>query len=283
MIRIIAHTDDGVIAFEPRKDLKRIGVFGVVKLDYDQSWLQDDGTTVTKKSRPSRNGVENRIRGLPATARFMVTASNGGIVSLHQDLQLWMHDLCRQRIPSTPEAEAKMSWRSLTTGSGMSARFFTDFAGSETHADYVNGNNLNKEPMKGKPLVTGGTILKIIGGRRVGGTDCHVVEAINPTGNYRQYNPRDHWWLFFFPTISARVQVKDASGKFLYFLEYISEPFPQYKNKTVMPVLALAGQSENYIPKGRVRILAENEPLPSPYLNSSVPGSETFFYPNPYA
>lgn len=282
MNRIIAHTEDGDIAFEPRQAPKRIGVFGVVKLDYDQVWLQDDGSTVTKKSRPSRNGVENRIRGLPATARFMVANPKTDTVSLHQDLQLWMHDLCRRRIPSTPEAQAKMSWRSLTSGSGMSARFFTDFAGSETHADYVNGNNLDKEPMKGKPLVTGGTILKIIGARKVGGTNCHVVEAINPTGNYRQYNPRDHWWLFFYPTVSAREQVKDANGKLLYFIEYISEPFPQYKNNTVMPVLAMAGQNENYIPKGRVRILAENEALPSPYLNSSVPGSETFFYPSPY-
>ncbi|MDP1715131.1 MAG: hypothetical protein Q8L41_10345 [Anaerolineales bacterium] len=282
MIRIIAHTEDGDIAFEPRQTPKRIGLFGVVKQDYDQAWIQDDGSIITEKSRPSRNNADDSIRGLPATARFIVANSIRDNISLHQDLQLWMHGLCRQRIPGTSEAEAKKSWGSLTSGSGMSARFYTDFAGSDTHADYVNGNNLDKEPMKGKPLVTGGTILKIIGERRVAGTNCHVVEAINPTGNYRQYNPRDHWWLFFYPTVSAREQVRDAESKLLYFLEYISEPFPQYKNKTVMPVFAMAGENENYIPKSRVKILGEYDALPSPFVNSTVTGSETYFYTNPY-
>ncbi len=283
MNRIIAHTEGGDIAFEPRQIPKRIGLFGVVKLDYDQAWIQDDGSIITGKSRPSRNNADDGIRGLPATARFMVENSKRDNISLHQDLQLWMHDLCRQRIPGTSEAEAQKSWGSLTSGSGMSARFFTDFAGSDTHADYVNGNNLDKEPMKGKPLVTGGAILKIIGERRVAGTNCYVVEAINPTGNYRQYNPRDHWWLFFYPTVSAREQVRDAEGNLLYFIEYISEPFPQYKNKTVMPVFATAGENENYIPKGRVKILGEYDALPSPFVNSAVPGSETYYYANPYS
>lgn len=259
------------------------GIFGVVNLDYDQVWIDDSGKSVTGLSRCTRNGVGGvTINGLPATARFMVAGGMPDTIDLHADLQLWWHGLCRARIPGTSDDEAKKSWRSLTSGSGMQARFMTDYAGTDTHADYVNGANLDKGPAKAKPLVTGGAILKIIGERRVGGTDCYVVETIDPTGNYRQYNPREHWWLFFYPSISLRKPMWDAKGNFTKFLEYLSVPFPQYKNLAVVPVFGMAGRAENYQPKNRMRIIDIAQPLPSPYLNSTAPGYETRFYANPY-
>jgi len=287
-MKITAHTDAGDIAFALKQTPPvPAGKFGVVNLDYDQSWLMDSGKWagqwVTHISRPTRNGTMGVvINGAPATARFMVAGGMQDTIDLHHDLQLWWHKLCWDRIPSTPELEAQMAWRSLTSGSGMQARFMTDYAGTDSMADYVSGRNLDKGPAKAKPLVCGGAILKIIGERRVGGTDCYVVEAIDPIGNFQQYNPYDHWWLFFYPTISRREPTWDAKGNLTGFLEYLSIPFPQYKDKVVVPVFGADGQAENYQPKSRMRIIDISQGLPSPYRNSTVPGYETLFYPNPY-
>lgn len=235
----------------------RVGKFGVVILDYDRVRKRDDGKVVTHKSRPSFNGSPIRTKSLPATARFIVSGSDE-YVTLHKDLQLWMHSLSWNRAPSMSEVEAKDSWRSLT----WDGRMITDYAGSSTHADYVNGTHLDREPMKLKPMVTGGSIVKIIGERRVKGVDCYIVEAINPTGNYRQYNPTDHWWLFFFPTSSVRDRVITRESA---EIENISNPFPQYKDRAILPIFAMAGQNENYIAKDVVRILRGDESLPNPY------------------
>ncbi len=229
------------------------GKFGVVNLDFDQRW--EDGTY--RKSRPSRNGSPIYTEGLPATSRFIVSG-NSEYVLLKEDLQRWMHDLCKARVPSIGEQEAKDSWKSLMDG----GRYITDFAGSDTNADYINGTHLDVEPMKLKPMVTGGALLKIIGERRLGGYDCYVVEAINPTGNYRQYSPATHPHLFFQPTISRREQIVT---RWHALIEYLSIPFPQYRDNVILPVFAMAGMNENYIPKFRVRVLGEYEPTPSPY------------------
>jgi len=251
----------------------------IVNLDYDQLW--EGG--VTRVSRPSRNpNVGISVRGLPATARFLVPAGEKDTIRLHRDLQLWMHKLSSDRIPSTPESEKKSSWRSLMSGKGQQARFFTDFAGSETHADYVNGTNLDKEDMKGKPLVTGGAFLEKIGDDRIGGSDCHVVEAIDPTSDFRKFTPATHPHLFFYPSISARVVMRDSKNNVIGILEYISEPFPQYKNKTVMPVFGGEGKSYAFIPKNRTRLFTGKE-IPSPFVQSIVRGWETPFYANPYS
>ena len=290
-MQIIVRTEGESLLFEKQQSVPPVvipsGKFGVVNLDYDQSWFMDSGKWagkwVTHLSRCTRNGVGgNTINGLPATARFMVAGGIPDTVDLHSDLQLWWHGLCRERIPGTSDEEAKASWRSLTSGTGMAARFMTDFAGTDTHADYVSGHNLDKGPAKAKPMVTGGAILKIIGERVVGGTDCWIVEAIDPVGNYRQFNPRDHFWLFFYPTISLRKPIFDTKGNFVKFLEYLSIPFPQYKDNALAPVFGAAGRSENYQPKSRMKIIDINQPLPSPYLNSTVVGSETRFYASPY-
>lgn len=254
--RIIADFGTSQITYTP--NATRAGKFGVVNLDYDQVWQLETGGTLTHKSRPSKNNAPLTTLGLPATARFIV-AGNDEYVLLHKDLQLWMHSLSWARVPSMSEADAKNEWRGLM----WDGRMITDYAGSSTHADYVNGTHLDREAMKLKPMVTGGSIVKIIGERRVKGVDCYVVEAINPIGNYRQYNPAVHWWLFFYPTISRRegVRARDRAD-----VENISIPFPQYRDRVILPVFAMAGSNENYIPKERVRVLRDNEALPNPYV-----------------
>lgn len=287
-MEIIVHTETESLLFGQRQPSPPVpsGKFGVVNLNYDQRWVMDDGRVLYHVSRPTRNGTKGVvINGAPDTARFMVAGGIPDTVDLHSDLQLWWHGLCRERIPGTSDAEAKASWRSLTSGGGEGGgegRFMTDFAGTDTRADYINGVNLDKGVAKAKPMVCGGAILKIIGERTVGGTDCHVVDAIDPIGNYRQFNPRVHFWLFFYPTISRREPMFDAKGQFIGFLEYLSVPFPQYKNKALAPVFGVAGRPNNFIPKDRVRLLDINQPLPSPFRNSTVIGYETPLYANPY-
>lgn len=239
--------------------LRRTGEFGVVNLDYLQRWGADYNY-VTHKSRPSRNKAGVSILGLPATARF-VENNDGGIVSLHRDLQLWMHELCKSRVPSMSDQQAKNSWYSLMED----GKFITDHAGSATHANFVNNTNLLKEPMKLKPMVTGGTILKIKGERRVKGVDCYVIEAVNPTGDYRQYTPQTHWWLFFYPTISRREQVVRPDHA---LIENLSIPFPQYNEQVILPVFAMAGMNENYVPKDRVTLVSGD--FPSPYVGRDI-------------
>lgn len=263
------------------------GTFGVVNLNYDQRWVMDDGRVMVHVSRPTRNGTKGVvINGAPDTARFMVAGGLPDTVDLHSDLQLWWHSLCRERIPSASDEDAKAAWRSLTSGGGTAdskeGRFMTDYAGTDTRADYVTGVNLNSGVAKAKPMVCGGSILKIIGERKVGGTDCYVIEAIDPVANYRQFNPRDHFWLFFYPTISRREPTWDSKGNFVKFLEYLSVPFPQYKNKALAPVFGAAGRASNFIQKDRVRLIDINNPLPSPFRNSTVAGYVTPLYPNPY-
>jgi len=241
----------------PRGD----GVFCVVNLDYDQVW--EDG--VTHKSRPSRNNAWKNtdgsfIYGLPATARFAVRSGSKDFISLFKELQLWMHELCRSRVPSMSDAQAKKEWQGLMWG----GRMITDHAGSDTHADYVNGTNLDQDDMKLKPMVTGGAILKIKGEIRLFGVDCWIVEAMNPL-TYFNYNPIEHWWLFFYPTISRREGIIRPDHA---LVEYLSIPFPQYKNNVILPVFAPTGKNENYIEKSRVRILDSNEPNPLPYRYS---------------
>lgn len=265
------------VKVEYAKVSAREGAFAVVNLDYDQAWLQDDGSVIRHKSRPSRNTSAKNVLGLPATARFVVQAGARDSITLHEDLQWWMHSLCVERVPSINESEAKSSWRSLMSGKDMQARFFTDFAGSETNADYINGTNLDKEAMRGKPLSTGGGVLKILENKRIyriGGTNCYKHEAINPFGNYRQYHPSTHFWLFFYPTTSRRegVITRDRA-----LIENLSIPFSQYRDNAVMPVFGAEGNDFNFVPVDRVRILGVTEKIPSPYV---MPFGQ--YKPNPY-
>jgi hypothetical protein len=248
----------------------REGVFGVIRLDYDQRWYNDDGTYVEKLSRPSRNGAAMSVRGLPATARFPIVGG-AETVTLYEPLERWMYSLCGGNDP--------VSWRSLLSGSGKSARFFSDFAGTETNHSFVLGTNPDAEPIKVKPMGCGGTIIKIIGERNIGREAGWVFEAVNPFEDFTKI--QDKFWLFFRPTNSVRIATKDAKGYFVRWLEYISEPFHQFDNRTLLPIFAQSGR-ENYIQKSRVRVLSSTEPLPSPYLNSVVTGFESHFYPNPY-
>lgn len=247
-------------------------IYGVVNLDYDQLWPEhviEEPKRRFHVSRPTRNGAVRKFKGLPAVARFMVDA----FVKMNRDIQHWMHGLCVDRVSDIPELEGKNSWASLMADD----RFITNFFGSTTCADYINGTNLNKDDMKLQPSACGGAILKITGEGRVRGEDCWEFEAIDCLGDYRQFNPIDHWWKFYFPNNSMRVEIWQKSNGVIvppntsnsqwtgYYRENKADPFPQYRNRSIIPVWAV-GTDKNYLAKWRIRILEPGE-RPSPFVN----------------
>jgi hypothetical protein len=238
------------------------GVYGVVKLDYDQQWPAEQIPDPTRRfhvSRPTRNNAPRYTKGLPATARFL----DDKIVVMTEEIQRWMFGMCWNSVPGMTEYEAKQSWRSLTADD----RYITNFAGSTTKADYINGTNIDKGPMNLVPMGTGGTILKIIGeDNNFFGEDCWIFEAINMLGNFKKFTPLTHPWLFYQPTNSVRVEIMKPNGVWSgAYREDKSDPLPQFRGKSIVPVVNV-GKSYNYLPKWRIRILSPGEPFPSPFV-----------------
>lgn len=226
-------------------------VYGAVKYDHEQRW--PDGKSYI--SRPTRTNSPRSVKGLPATARFVVDT----LVNMTPDIQIWMHRLSCEAAGLDPEsAEAKNSWRGLMQGN----RFITNKMGSDTHADYVNWRNIGKDNMKLQPMACGAAVLRIVGRAVIKGEACYKFEAINSLGNYRQYHPSTHPHLFYNPTNSVRAEILNKRGKWDgTWNERISEAFHWYDGHSVIPIFAV-DSDYNYIQTWRVRLLADGEAWP---------------------
>lgn len=252
--------------------------YGICTLQYDRvgvSRLTEVGSTNT------------RTFGAPDTVRLPIQEGKPNLITLTEPIQKWMHKLCWSRTPSLPEDQAKLSWKSLMSGASegnnRTARAFSNFSGSGTNADYINGNNLDTEPIKIDFVLCGGAWLKILGEdnrRNIKVEDCWVVEAIDPASDFTRFHPSTHPWLFFYPTVSVRKPYVDKNGTPTgKFIEYISEPFPQYNNLSVMPVFGQRGEPFVYVPKHRMHF---SQTPKSPFRASTEPGYTTYQYLNPY-
>lgn len=245
---------------------KHFGTFGIVKPDIEQVW--EDGKS--KVSRPTRNGTPYHTdsgRALPATCRF----TDDRFVLADCDFQWWMFDMNFKR-SGLPLASAKLSWRNLFRGN----RFITNYTGSDTRRDCINGTNLQEDFMQLQPMVCGGTFLKIVGE----GSKVLYVEAINPYVDYLSYKPETHKHLFFAPTVSARYWVDEEKKDKVRFAndnhpdkvtkkqEQYNEPFHQFNENTILPVMGMIPDKRsstgfvNSVDKTRVRILSGNVPNP---------------------
>ncbi len=256
--------------------------YGICLLQYDLYGI----------SRPTQNGNGFSKVGAPDTVRLPTVVGKPDTITLTQPMQEWMHRLCWERTPSMKEVDAKMSWRGLTSGGtpgdGSTARAFSDYAGSETHADYINGANLDQGAIKLKHIICGGSFVKILDDdnrKTIKSTDCFVVEAIDPLSDFKKYHPSTHPWLFFYPTISRRMPLKDARGRYSgKFIESLSIPFPQYNDKSIMPIWSSPGEGVVYVPKDRLKLAHRPE---SPYRHVNTQDEfgntyRTYVYPNPY-
>lgn len=248
------------------------GIFAVVNLDYDQRWA--DGQYHV--SRPTRKDKPRHVNGLPATARFPVPNWGSDTIELYEGLERWAYKICRENAPHVGEAKCLSDWRSLLSGGGMSARFMTDFAGSDTNRSWVLGTNPDADPIKVKGMGTGGTIVKLTGeSTQVAGEDCHVIDVVDPL-KYWDTDPVLHWWRFFCPTNSVRREVADAKGNLLFWVENISEPFHHFGYRVKLPLLGVGGRA--CIQKSRVRVLSPGE-RPSPFVNAYVPALKPYTTP----
>jgi len=248
-----------------------VRIFGQFKTNYEH----------TGESRPTNNGSGSNKLGLPDTVKGVQENKVRDFVFLTEQMQKWMHRLCWERVPSMSEAEAKLSWKSLMNGGGgtegtqMSARAFSDYKGSETNADYINMSNLDKDPIGMKSILTGGAWVEVLKYTRVNGVEVVKISAIDPLSDFEQYHPHTHPWLFFYPTISRREKILEGKdNKFNgRFVESLSIPFPQYKDKPILPIWAQPGTDYVYMPADR---FVERAVPASPFRGSN------YAYPNPY-
>lgn len=265
---------------------------GIVKLDYDMDW----GSEYFKSrlvSRPSRDGKPEKIEGLPATARAVLGGAEYKdleTVEFIEPLQRYMFELCREASPNYPLAEAKKDF----AGAFWGGRALCDFAGADTRADYINMKNLDAGSIILKPMLFSGDLFgfdKIV--NVPGNGNCYRVRAINvkkasynpsnpkPYEDYlRQFHPSTHPWLFFKPTNSVRKPIMDTSSKYrIGWVEYVSEPWHWFNYRMVMPLFS--NRDYVFIPVNRAYELKSNI-IPSPYVRSTVPKSESPFFTSPY-
>lgn len=244
----------------------RDGTYYIVNPDYDQVWSSVEFPNRNKKvSRPTRNGTPyNAVsgRGLPATARFV----DDKPVKFFRDLQFWVHGLCSEKSGQS-EAENKKDFASLWRDNG----WMTNFAGTWTRADYINGNGMPPE-IQQQPMACGGSLLRYVGDTVVRQTQCILIEAINPEVEYRKYHPSTHPWLFFRPTISAREWIFDSKNNVIEKREWFNEPFDDYGENAVVPIYGFREDKRsstgwcNVIETYRVKLLPPESPVPNPFV-----------------
>lgn len=255
----------------------RVGTFGIVNPDYNQVWkLKDhEGVEVTLKKldRNSRNEIlmgnkqgANYFtpsgQAVPATARFL----RDEFVLFKPELQLWFHYEINGG--KTSEAQAKKDFAQCFRDNA----WITNNAGSWTREDVINNNG--KPPyIQIQPMATGGALLKIVGTTTYRGYPAYLVEAINPSVEFKKYHPSTHRHLFYRPTSSARVRyINTVSGKVMYKCWYEEPINSWYGEKMEMPVFGFMPDERsstgwvNLIEANRVQPIANTDPIPNPYI-----------------
>jgi hypothetical protein len=237
------------------------GRYLIAKNDYDMVW--SDFGNITHVSRPTRNGAPwgtDSGRGLPATARF----NDDTPVKFNCDMQFWLHELsCRKLSPGVSETQKKRWFYSAWRGWA----WMTNNTGADTRRDCINDTNVGKDWIQAQPMASGGALLKYVDEN----PKEIFFEAINPLTDYRQYHPDIHKHLFFYPTLSCRKPIYEK-GYIVDFEEWYQEPFAQYDGHYVVPIYGYIYNPKsstgycNRISKSRVRMLADNEPVPNPFI-----------------
>jgi hypothetical protein len=212
-------------------------------------------------SRPTQNGSALKTGGLPDTCKMI----NAVRVDLTRELQqYWFELLVRSAASSMTLKELRTAWGSLIRG----YRAFTNFSGPDHgYADYINGETVNKHPVRFEPIITGGNVVEIVGGpTRKWGKQCWIIRTVDgskgiaPDINVtnRQTDP----YVIFVATNSCRRQWDQRSRRWLN--ERVEEPFPQLRGRDV-PVPLFYQGSTGLIECERVRVLRPGEAAPRPY------------------
>lgn len=245
----------------------RKGLYCIVNPDFNQVWDSNEYKFFRNVSRNTRNGIaysENvgSYWGAPATARFMDDTP----LVFKKEFQEWVHSTNHARSQQHENA-SKKNFAFMFRDDG----WMSNFAGTDTRADYINGNGLPPEIMI-QPMATGGALLKIVGEAIHRNVAVWLVEAINPNVN-KNFTFAEFPHLWFPPTVSCRIWTKNAKGDdWASKEEFYSEPYPAYGENTLMPVLGFRKDPRsitkyvNLIAKTRVYILPNDRPIPHPYV-----------------
>ena len=281
---ILTYSDGNVLL---SSHSNRDGTFAIVNPDFNQIWkmTNEAGEPVVLKNldRNSRNEIlMGKKQGagydapsgqaVPATARFL----DDSPVAFTQDLQTWFHYVLNGG--KAVESQAKRDFAQCFRDNA----WCTNNAGSWSRKDYIN-NNAMPPFIQIQPMATGGALLKIVAETSHKRQPAYLVEAINPLDGYAKYSPSSHRWLFYRPTISARVRIS-TSGKVTYQCWYQEPVNSWYGEKMEFPVFGFIKDTRsstgwaNLIEADRVRILSSTDRVPTPYILRSGR-----ILPNPYA
>ena len=248
--------------------------FGVVKSDYDTTWIERDVygvvRTLTKLDRNSRNEIlQGKKQGtgynapagqaVPATARF----SDDRPVEMPCHLQWWLFDINKSKAPTLERAKA--DWASCFRDNV----WMSNNSGTWTRHDCINENGL-PDHLQVQPMMAGGGLWRYVGET----SKDWLVEAINPLVNeYTLFEPEYHPWLFFTPTLSARKQLKDARDYVTGYETWYQEPMHFFGERMRVPVFGFVPDARatvtgfvNRLPKYRGRLLGADELVPNPFV-----------------
>jgi len=266
MEEMIATFGDVKAEYKLKPAATRKGLYCIVNPDFQQVWDKNEYKNYKNVSRNTRNGIAyaehvESYYGAPATARFLDDTP----LVFKKEFQEWVHFTNHARSQQS-EAASKSDFRFMFRDNA----WMSNFAGTKTRADYINGNGLPPEIMK-QPMATGGALLKIVGETVHRGAAAWLVEAINPNVSIA-FTFAEFPHLYFPPTISCRLWTRDAKGNFISKEEFYSEPYPAYGENTIMPILGFRKDPRsitgyvNLIAKTRVYILPNDRPIPHPYV-----------------
>ena len=271
-MNIIARFPHGTALYEKIIQPVRDGVFVVIKTSQE----------VYGVSRPTHNGAVKRFLALPDM--WAITPENQKLPNgkpkphylvMTEDFCHWLfrlnverhkrkkfeseqayrdwHTIARNK--NSPEHQYIRWWVSLMKGD----RSHTNRYGSDTNYDPISGENEGRELMRYFQVVTGRGVLKLVKNRG----DKFGVEVINMSkGDYRNYHPDTHWWLFDQPIMTGRKQIGTDNKGSPIWDENLIVQFPQFEpTRPIMPVI-LPYDSVGWVTSEYARLLGD-EPMPS--------------------
>jgi hypothetical protein len=199
-------------------------------------------------------------KGLPETEKCL----NSNFESMNETWQKFWFELFKRFDNHTlPEETLRKRWANLTHGN----KAFTNMHGSNTHRDYINGQNMEAEEMGQENVTTCGNVVLAAGEPvKMVGKMFLPVRCID-----RQLPPppidqviNQPWFVHRatvclpFP-VDSTPQPNAPNGRFCV------NPFPDLDGRDV-PVPFITKGGTNYIDMRRLRKLNPGEVIPSPYV-----------------
>jgi hypothetical protein len=187
-----------------------------------------------------------KYNGVPSTVRLKIF----DYVELTRPIQEWYFEIFSAAAKgSMTETQLKKAW----AGFWAHGRAFNDGLGTtQGRNDWINKPNGEGEGIGMNKIVCSGATLEIIGGpENVAGEACWKIRTFNSAAMDLSATPRTHPYQFFDATNATR------DGRI--------EPFPQLGMLPIPTPIISRNMGYDFIPCDRVRVLGQDEALPSPY------------------